>query len=68
MRYFTILLALTFSTTGLFAQESSAKRYSLEDCINYALEHSQDIEVAKLEQYISTVSYTHLTLPTTSRV
>ena len=53
MRYFTILLALTFSTTGLFAQESSAKRYSLEDCINYALEHSQDIEVAKLEQYIS---------------
>lgn len=40
------LLSVTFST---FAQESADKRFTLQECLSYALEHNENIRIASLE-------------------
>lgn len=44
-----MLLCLLFVSLSTFAQESTAKRFTLEECIDYAFEHNENIIIANLE-------------------
>ncbi len=48
-----ILLLLLIATTLLRAEAQEEARFSLEDCINYALENNENLQIAKLENDIA---------------
>lgn len=51
---FPVLLILTLMTTGVMAQE--AKTFTLEECIEYAIENNPQLKIAELEVDISKAS------------
>ena len=48
-----IIILLLVSSFGSAWAQNETNVFSLDDCINYALQYNQDVETAELETYIA---------------
>ncbi len=51
--YILFILSILFASAPSFAQENEPKSFTLDQCIEYALENSYDISNARLEEQIA---------------
>src|SRR5690606_1137884 len=49
----TLFLAFLLPGIYAFAQDNQARVFSLQDCIDYAVEHNPSLKIARLERNIS---------------
>ena len=69
MKKFFVMLALAWGTVGAFAQNEADSVAAVNNAVTLAKEvYPQKEEDGDLYHGLTPVSYTHLTLPTNSRV
>ena len=57
MKKYTLLTVLFLLIAGLLHAQEQPLRFSLEDCLKYAEEHSYALQNAKLDQTVSEINY-----------